>query len=92
MGVKGAGPQGDVNQSGFMTYKKPSKQPRVFWKLYQVEPGSRISGDFTDGSASMTFHRIDGMYSNGLTEKGNAVHLRAVTELRKVGPKHYSII
>ena len=54
-------------------------------KLYEIPRDSKILCKCSDGSKSIIFHRLDGMYSFCTTEKGNVVHLDASTNLVSVG-------
>ena len=59
-------------------------------KLYEIPRDSKIllpiGGEGRETKYEMcTFKHIDGMYSLILTEDGNAVHLRASMEVKKVG-------
>lgn len=53
-------------------------------KLYEAPRRSVIAVDgIGDGSRWLLFHHVDGMYSYCTTEKGNVLHLSAVTRLEK---------
>ena len=60
-------------------------------KLYEIPRGSKIRLKFHDqiegeGTAILTFHHPDGMYSYcTLDEGGHVVHLSVSTPLKKVG-------
>ena len=49
----------------------------------RTENGVRIDADGLDidGSTYITFHHIDGFYSYCRTEKGNIIHLSAMTPI-----------
>ena len=53
-------------------------------KLYDIEKGSRIFVEVTDGSKSIIFDHIDGMYSYCKSENGAIIHLAAFTPLVRV--------
>ncbi len=53
-------------------------------KLYDIKKGSRVFVEVSDGSKSIIFDHIDGMYSYCKSENGAIVHLGAVTPLEKV--------
>lgn len=53
-------------------------------RLWDLEKGSKIFCECSDGSAYVTFDHVDGMYSYCRTEKGGILHLRAGTPLKKV--------
>ncbi len=59
-------------------------------KLYDLQKGSKITADVSDGSTFIIFDHIDGAYSYCTTEKGGVIHLSAVTPLIQVGD-HYEI-
>ena len=54
-------------------------------RLYDLEKGSKILADLSDGSSYVIFDHLDGMYSYCKTEKGGVFHLSAGTPLKKEG-------
>jgi hypothetical protein len=59
-------------------------------RLYDLEKGSKILVDLSDGSSYAIFDHLDGMYSYCTTEKGGVIHLSGGTPLKKSGD-HYLI-
>lgn len=58
--------------------------------LHEIERGSKIVCEVSDGSQYVIFNKPDGMYSHCTTEKGGTVHLGLMTELEPytgVNPK-----
>jgi hypothetical protein len=61
--------------------------------LHEIKRGSKIYAELTDGSTYLIFNNLDGMYSHCTTEKGNIIHLSAMTQLKKETRKNeYSIL
>ena len=55
-------------------------------KLYDLPRGAKIYVDSaSDGSMFVIFDHVDGMYSFCETEKGNPVHLSAMSPLKEKG-------
>jgi len=54
-------------------------------RLYDLEKGSKILADLSDGSSYVIFDHLDGMYSYCVTEKGGVLHLSGATPLKKEG-------
>ena len=52
-------------------------------KLYELPRDSKIYCEASDGSKSVIFHHLDGMYSYCTTEKGAVVHIGASQELKE---------
>lgn len=50
-------------------------------KLYDIPKQSKIYEECSDESKYLIFNHLDGMYSYCETEKGNVIHLSAVTPL-----------
>lgn len=59
-------------------------------KLYDLDQGSVIHCEVSDGSEFITFDHVDGIYSFSISEKGNPIHITATAPVRKVGD-HYEI-
>lgn len=53
-------------------------------KLYEIEKGSKIYADCSDGSRYFVFDHLDGMYSYCIPEVSDTpIHLSASTPLKK---------
>ena len=51
---------------------------------FRTDKKTKIFCEVSDGSTYVEFMKVDGMYSVCYTEKGNLVHLSAVTPLKEV--------
>lgn len=60
-------------------------------KLFDLQKGSKIIADCSDGSKHIVFDHVDGMYSYCTTENGAIVHLRAGQLLEKVEDGMYKL-
>lgn len=52
-------------------------------KLFEIEKGSKIYCEVSDGSKFIIYHHPDGIYSYCKTEKGAVVHLGLMQPLQK---------
>jgi hypothetical protein len=52
-------------------------------KMCDIETGSKIYTECSDGSTYITFHDLVGLYSYCETEKGGVVYLSSSTALNK---------
>ena len=50
-------------------------------KLHEIPRNQKIYAECQDGSTYIDFHHIDGMYSLCVSEKGNILHISAMTEV-----------
>ena len=57
---------------------------RSTMKLYDLEKGSKIYCEVSDGSTYVIFDHIDGLYSYCTSEKGAIIHLSAVAPLKEM--------
>lgn len=60
-------------------------------KLHEIPRKSIIECECSDGSAFVTFRRLDGMYSYCETERGNPAHLSRFAELELLENGHYKL-
>jgi len=62
------------------------------YKLYEIPRESKIEVEMDGYPSTITFHRLDGMYSICTTEQNIVVHLYACSELEKLGDNHYKLL